>query len=280
MVNVEDLKELKSRDRFYFDCDYCGKRHSSIVHYLRQQAQKTGRKVFNKYCSKKCKGLAKTLDKKTCTYCGAEYKPWSRKQRYCSRGCSNKDRGKCSKTRRENIRKAIREKVGTSAFFSFDSQKLYPRICRVCKKLILDEKHTKTCSHRCAKTLRLKTVRKRGVGRVRRSKAEIQLFNLMSQEYDCEHNKPIFNGFDADIIIHDLKLAIEWNGPWHYKKMMASHSFRAVKVKDQKKVKEILKRGYRFLVVKDFENDMTPELAHKRIQESIRDNSFNKTIFT
>ena len=29
----------------------------------------------------------------------------------------------------------------------------------------------------------------------------------------------IFNGWDADIILTDLKIAILWNGKWHYEKL-------------------------------------------------------------
>jgi hypothetical protein len=60
---------------------------------------------------------------------------------------------------------------------------------------------------------------------MRRSKNEIKFCILCEQNFsNVEHNKPIFNGWDADIIIHDIKYAILWNGAWHYKKLNKKHS--------------------------------------------------------
>jgi len=281
MVNVDDLKGLKSRDRFYFDCDYCGKRHSSVVKYLRQNAQVTGKKSFHKYCSSECAAKANELENRVCEYCGKKYKPSESKSKYCSRECSNKDSRVCSEKRKAKVKRTMEMKhlnEGT-LISTFDFETLYPQVCEVCGEFFLHTRKNRTCSSSCAGALRLLTKQEKGVEIPKRSKAEIELFNLMSQDHDCEHNKPIFNGFDADIIIHALKLAIEWNGPWHYKKMMESHSLKAVKIKDRKKVREVLKKGYRILIIKDFENDMTPRLAYERILDSIKNHSFNKTVF-
>ena len=35
---------------------------------------------------------------------------------------------------------------------------------------------------------------------------------------NVKHNEAIFNGWDADVIIEDIKLAVLWNGKWHYEK--------------------------------------------------------------
>ena len=53
----------------------------------------------------------------------------------------------------------------------------------------------------------------------RRSKNE-KLFCVLCEQYfnKVGHNEPIFNGWDVDILIYDLKIAILWNGVWHYKK--------------------------------------------------------------
>lgn len=37
--------------------------------------------------------------------------------------------------------------------------------------------------------------------------------------HNVTHNDPIFDGWDADILLHDHKIAICWNGDWHYKNM-------------------------------------------------------------
>lgn len=67
-------------------------------------------------------------------------------------------------------------------------------------------------------------------GDKRRSKNEIK-FCKLCEEY--------FNGWDADVIIEDIKFAVLWNGPWHYK------------VRDQIKIKLIKKNGYIPYIIKD-----------------------------
>ena len=43
---------------------------------------------------------------------------------------------------------------------------------------------------------------------------------LCEQEFkDVLHNEPIFNNWDADIILKEYKIAVLWNGIWHYKKI-------------------------------------------------------------
>jgi hypothetical protein len=56
---------------------------------------------------------------------------------------------------------------------------------------------------------------------VRRSKNEIRLFELCESEFQntTSNDTSIANGWDADILLHDHKIAILWNGPWHYKEM-------------------------------------------------------------
>ena len=47
----------------------------------------------------------------------------------------------------------------------------------------------------------------------RRSKNEIYFFNLCKEKYnEVLNNEAIFNGWDADIIITNYKIAILWNG--------------------------------------------------------------------
>lgn len=55
----------------------------------------------------------------------------------------------------------------------------------------------------------------------KRSKDEIALFNLCHAHFaNITHNdNTIANGWDADILLYDHKVAILWNGPWHYREM-------------------------------------------------------------
>ena len=86
----------------------------------------------------------------------------------------------------------------------------------------------------------------------RRSKNEIEFCKLCEEYFhNVEHNKPIFNGWDADIIIHDIKYAILWNGKWHYEKITQSHSVKQVQNRDKIKIKEIENSGYTPYIIKD-----------------------------
>ena len=86
----------------------------------------------------------------------------------------------------------------------------------------------------------------------RRSKNEIAFCELCEKQFKTvKHNEAIFNGWDADIIIEDLKVAILWNGKWHYEKIKANHSVKQVQNRDRLKIREIEKCGYKPYIIKD-----------------------------
>lgn len=68
---------------------------------------------------------------------------------------------------------------------------------------------------------------------------------------NVKNNQPIFNGWDADIIIEDLKIAVLWNGIWHYKQISKKQSLEQVQSRDKIKLKEIETCGYKAYIIKD-----------------------------
>lgn len=89
-------------------------------------------------------------------------------------------------------------------------------------------------------------------GDLRRSKNEIEFCKLFEEYFDnVKHNESIFNGWDADIIIEDIKFAVLWNGPWHYKQITKSHSVKQTQNRDKIKVKEIEECGWTPYIIKD-----------------------------
>ena len=86
----------------------------------------------------------------------------------------------------------------------------------------------------------------------RRSKNE-KLFCEFCESYfkNVKNNLPIFNGWDADIILEDLKIAILWNGIWHYKQISKKQSLKQVQSRDKIKLKEIENCGYKAYIIKD-----------------------------
>jgi hypothetical protein len=68
---------------------------------------------------------------------------------------------------------------------------------------------------------------------------------------NVKHNEQLFNGWDADIIIEDIKTAVLWNGAWHYKQIMKNQNLKQIQSRDKIKLHEIKNCGYKTYVIKD-----------------------------
>lgn len=239
-----------------------------------------GREVRGKFCNVICQNKYAALLKKQnyevnpdlCMNCG---KPLSWKQhlekgKFCSHNCSatytNKIKGSHSESHKQNI--------SNSLISRYDQ---YPKIrktytCIVCGNEYYYEKGISTkkcCSKDCS--IYLKTHRKEFLsndaiqslseagrksvyiqGDNRRSKNEIDFYNLCNDYFShVGANELIFNGWDADVIIHDYKIAILWNGVWHYKEIHSKCSLEQIQNRDKIKTQEIIKYGYIPYVIKD-----------------------------
>jgi hypothetical protein len=149
------------------------------------------------------------------------------------------------------------------------SIKLKPIICAQCKKEFQPNKSvSKFCSLQCCRVFqktdenfkrnsaengkisgRLSAARQQ-----KRSKNEIYFSELCENYFGKEKivtNQPYFDGWDADIIIHDYKLAILWNGIWHYKQICKTQKMSQIEARDKVKYAVILKYGYKPYVIKD-----------------------------
>lgn len=144
------------------------------------------------------------------------------------------------------------------------------KICIVCGNSFYSPiKNRKTCSLEChdeyilnrKKYLTNKTIeklRKGGLnsisiqGNNRRSKNEMFFCELCETEFDnVTHNENIFNGWDADILIYDYKVAILWNGNWHYQEIKNGTSLSQIQNRDRIKISEIKKLGWMPYVIED-----------------------------
>lgn len=138
---------------------------------------------------------------------------------------------------------------------------LKPITCIICKKEFQPKRsETKLCSRECAYNLsRTDEYVNRSIihGRVtaaqqcKRSKNEIYFSELCSKEFDITTNEPYFDGWDADVIIHSEKIAILWNGIWHYKQIAKTQSLKQIQARDKVKTAIIKKYGYIPYVIKD-----------------------------
>jgi len=91
----------------------------------------------------------------------------------------------------------------------------------------------------------------------RRSKNEIAFAELCQQYFkSVECNAAIFESeqgdkWDADVIVHDHKIAVLWNGAWHHKKIKEKHSVLQVQTRDKIKQAVIRANGYTPYVIDD-----------------------------
>jgi len=88
--------------------------------------------------------------------------------------------------------------------------------------------------------------------RNRRSKNEAAFYQLCKSKWpDSLANEPMFNGWDADVIIPSLQIAVSWNGPWHYRKLAKKHSVKQVQNRDRLKKIAIENAGYQSYIIRD-----------------------------
>jgi hypothetical protein len=134
--------------------------------------------------------------------------------------------------------------------------------CKNCDKVTTSKIEKDFCNQKCLANYRVDLLKiwgnKGGLKSVesqsekRRSKNEIYFSELCINYFNnVECNKSIFNGWDSDVIIHDIKYAILWNGKWHYDKIKLGHSVSQVQNRDMIKIKEISNFGYVPYIIKD-----------------------------
>lgn len=259
-------------------CKYCGKEfpsnkiggHTSHCK-LNPKYNKTIERsketiqIATKYAAKSKKQECKEF-KQICPNCGKEFNVLGTQhefdsgklKKFCSRSCANK----------RIITDEVKEKIS----FTLKSKETKQYKCKVCGKLYKYQKGISTksvCSKECRNYMNthrneflteasLKRISEGGrnsakaQGDSKRSKNEIYFYELCKQRFNqVLHNECIFNGWDADIIIEDLKIAVLWNGPWHYKKIKENHSVEQVQNRDKIKINEIKRAGYIPYIIQD-----------------------------
>lgn len=131
-------------------------------------------------------------------------------------------------------------------------------ICEVCNKKFTALAKKKTCSHECEMILKNAGARKGGLksakvqSKERRSKNEKLFAELCKKDFDnVLTNEPMFNGWDADVILLNEKIAVLWNGKWHYEEIKKKGSLKQIQNRDKIKMSEIIKAGYKPYIIKD-----------------------------
>lgn len=261
-VNCDLEFESKSKTKKFCSvkcsCSYNNKRKENTSKKS-EVKEKLRKKALEQYDKKY--GALKKFDV-NCKCCGAivvveeREKQFPKKDKYfCSKSCSN-TRRHTSETK-SKISNSLHGTGNKDVFITCKQ-------CNVKFERKWKKRNQKFCSRSCASKFVSNTEERKSlqslIGRrsaakqsiERRSKNEIHFANLCKEEFrKVITNEPIFNGWDADVIVQDLNIAVLWNGKWHYEKITESHSVSQVQNRDKIKIKEIKKAGYIPYVIKD-----------------------------
>lgn len=190
---------------------------------------------------------------KNCENCKQDHDGSYGSGRFCSIKCA---RGFSTKAKRKEISGKVSNTLTGSGH---GNVQLTCENCESEFEVGWNKRSQKCCSKSCSTSLKNKRLDIARLGglksaskQIRRSKNEILFASMCKKRWPSTiTNEPIFNGWDADIIIPELKIAILWNGKWHYEKITKSHSLKQVQNRDQIKLQEIKRFGYNSHVIKD-----------------------------
>lgn len=243
------------QETFYFE-----KKQQAGAHVVNCSMNPNKKNIIDKIL--KTKNQIKSERILKCEKCGDEYRINVTDHIYLKGDYSKHCSYKCSNSR--NHSDEVKLKISVSLKKKLPKPKKEIKyVIRKCKNCDINFQTKETsaqkfCSYKCAGSFGGKNS-KQG----KRSKNEILLFEYCKKEYNnVLSNENLFNGWDADIIINDFKIAILWNGVWHYKKVTKNHSLKQVKNRDLIKIKEIKKMGYEPYIIKDM-GKHDPEFVKK-----------------
>ena len=225
------------RTKMEITCDCCSK---SFLKFLNQI-----KKSSHNFCSTNCSAIFNNQQRKlsvnikeiNCKYCDSIFA--------VNKESSKKVCSSCKSKRKEELAKA-------HVVFSN---------CLLCgielqSKYYTKKKYCDSCRHIFRQELGKRIGKLSAAIQVRRSKNEINFAELCQQAYkNVTTNEPFFDSkygkWDADVIIHEHKIAILWNGVWHYKQVRRGHYLKQVQSRDKIKLDVIKNNGYISYIIRD-----------------------------
>lgn len=199
-----------------------------------------------------------------CLNCNKEfsekYSKWSNGN-FCSKKCARQFSSK-------EKRKEINEKVSKTLKEYFKTHK-HPHLgkvspkkgirnlidwkCPQCGKIIKLTPYIASKRKFCCGTCRNNFNNKNICGTT--SKAESILYNEIIKKFPklnvIRNDRIILNGLELDIYLPELKIAIEWNGVFHYKDVHKNKKLELIKNKDLLKEQMCKELGINLIVIKD-----------------------------
>ena len=194
-----------------------------------------------------------------CTYCRNPLEYDKRKNKFCSRSCSatyNNLLSTHSDSTKQKLSDSLIHQYRLGRPTNKGMGQLIVKNCVVCGTefavTLTNKLKRSCCSIKCRKIRYTANGIANAANIMKRSKNEI-LFATLCKEagFSIITNEPVFNGWDADVIIPDHKIAVLWNGKWHYEKITKKHSLLQVQNRDNIKVDAIIKAGYTPYIIKD-----------------------------
>jgi len=267
LFTKDEYIKAKSTDLLPCKCYYCSKPFYKEKKLITSERGNSRGRV--RYCNTECLRLDKTKSiLVTCKNCDKEFeKKLSQvgENNFCTKSCTAKYNNKfrvITEEQKIKIRESLKkyhDDLGVAKNRNYVNKN-----CVCCNKEFKRKKITQMyCSRECVRKHKpisgrispeqlSSNGRKAASSQQRRSKNEIYFGELCSKQFDnILYNEIIFNGWDADIILPDLKIAILWNGAWHYKKITEKHSLEQVQNRDRIKINEIKKAGYTPYIICD-----------------------------
>lgn len=263
------LKYRSESKREDVNCAHCSK----TISVLKRQLNKSKSKLI--FCGHSCSASYSNKQRKLHGYTTKNKITY----RYCEQ-CKLEDRPFsihtiktiCLDCHPKELRR-VRERLNAKQKFL---------TCQKCKNKPPASKAAKYCEP-CLKEIQSKTGRSNAAKRQKRSKSEIYLEELCKKDnLNIKCNSQLFNGWDCDIALMDYKIAILWNGPWHYQECGGKHSLLQTQSRDKIKLKEIIKAGWQPYIVEDRKGKFKESFVQdnfNNIKLFIKDIKINKDLF-
>jgi hypothetical protein len=271
-------------------CFKCGTKIEASIFSLNKTtcSKCKASKIRSKYLKLKEENKHKGYTGK-CEVCGKNFSI-SKTQgfgRFCSRTCANSFSGKsatgklksspcvdCGKNLTIKARAGIKNSRCEECKNRWRSSKRVhsPRVavCKVCNKefTYVSNYVRHSCSNKCSGRLAgLKSVQVQA--ETRRSKNETLFAEMCSEHFKhVETNKPMFEGWDADVVVHDVKIAVLWNGIWHYVKVRRNVYLDQIESREKIRIDCIRRAGYEPYIIKDM-GKYDPKFVKSKFDEFI-----------
>lgn len=271
MINYtqQQFDNIKNREFLSLKCDLCGDIFERTKHMIKMSLQ-IDRKTH--YCSSECFGKATKTKKllelvtKPCLNCGLEVSRLPSRIRhentFCDRSCASKYNSKIIPPPHNKHKETIIQSCGNCGII----------LIRDLWEFNQSKSGLIFCNLSCSSTYHAKHKIVSGVAG--RSKLELYLEKELQETYP--NVKFLFNerrtiGFELDILAPDLKLAVELNGPTHYKVIYGQEKFDRTLRNDEKKIALCQEKGIKLLVLDTTSQDKFSETSSSVFLSEIKD---------